>query len=334
MGFIGAGTSQSNYTFNALSIQIIDNIIKYINYWWNNDYSANAGDLISSQIITFKHTTGATRNIYVNGTEISGSLSGTSNSVNSSQTQFNNFIGYAGHDGIYFNGKMKSLFIVPSALSDSERNILESTPVIAASSYLPLVANTTDIGSNPQTVTTSGSITYTTIDGKQCAYFNNPTGLANRIYFNFTNSSKFTLSYWVYVVSSGAQDFTACSIINPSFADATQVLADYYVNNTMDLYVALPNQWRNTANSSNNCTYDQWKHIAYSIDQTSYVTTLYIDGTLIKSITGTGAFPGSSFILTLGCAGNGRGFNGYIRQFQYYTSILTNSQIQNLYTIM
>ena len=197
--------------------------------------------------------------------------------------------------------------------------------------YLPLTANTTDIGTNPQTVTTSGSITYTTIAGKQCAHFNNPTGLANRLYFNFTNSSKFTLSYWVYIVGSAAPDFTACSILNPNFVITTGVLSDYYVNNTMDVYAALPTEWINTANSSNNCPYGQWNHIVYSVDQTSYVTTLYINGTFIKSITGTGAFPGSSFILTLGCYGNSRGFNGYICQFQYYDIILSSTQITNLF---
>ena len=225
---------------------------------------------------------------------------------------------------------LSNSYTLPSSTSTTTTTTTTTTNANLLT-YLPLTANTTDIGTNPQTVNTSGSITYTTIAGKQCAHFNNPTGLANRLYFNFTNSSKFTLSYWVYIVGSAAPDFTACSILNPNFVITTGVLSDYYVNNTMDVYAALPTEWINTANSSNNCPYGQWNHIVYSVDQTSYVTTLYINGTFIKSITGTGAFPGSSFILTLGCYGNSRGFNGYICQFQYYDIILSSTQITNLF---
>jgi hypothetical protein len=133
----------------------------------------------------------------------------------------------------------------------------------------------------------------------------------------------------MYAIGTG--DYTACGILNPNFVDTTQALADYYNNNTMDLYVALPNQWRTTANSTGNCPYNQWNHIAYSVDQTSYTATLYINGTLIKSLTGTAAFSGSNYIIALGCGANVRGFNGYMRQFQYYNTILTSAQIQSVY---
>lgn len=100
----------------------------------------------------------------------------------------------------------------------------------------------------------------------------------------------------------------------------------------MQFYVALPNRW--ISSTDNACPpYNQWNHIVYSVDQTSYVSTLYINGTLIRTLTGTGAFSGSNYIINVGADSIYRGLNGYIRQFQYYNTILTSDQIQNVYSI-
>jgi hypothetical protein len=43
--------------------------------------------------------------------------------------------------------------------------------------YLPLASNATNLGTTPQTVTTVGNVTYTTVDGKTAAYFDNSFGM-------------------------------------------------------------------------------------------------------------------------------------------------------------
>ena len=256
--------------------------------------------------------------IYKNNVNIPMSANGIIRNQDATQ----NYLGSYGDGTFTYKSTMPYFYWLPYQLGSSDRDILGNTTYYSAVSYLPLISNTLDIGTNPQTINTSGTITYTTIAGKQCAFFNNSSSSnANRLYFNFTNYPKFTLSFWVYYIGSSN---TVICITN----GASQVLADYYDNNKMQFYIALPNQWKST--TDNSCPGNQWNHIIYSVDQTSYVAKIYINGTLISTLTGTGVFSGST--INVGADSIYRGLNGYMRQFQHYNSILTDAQIQNIYT--
>jgi len=283
---------------------------------------------------------GSIHTLYLDGSAVAvNTNTGNIFSIYTSAIQ-NLYIGCAGDLSYGFTGIIDDFKIWNRALpvGDIKTIYYEGNSI---SSYLPLVSDTTDIGINPQTVTKVGSISFTNIAGRQCAYFNNSSGTYkdNYLYFNFKNSLKFTFSYWVYIVASTAADFTSCTILNPNFVSTTTVLSDYFDfrNNIMNFYVALPSQWTNTVNSAN-YTYGKWNHFVYSVDQTSYVSKLYINGTLSNTLTPShqnpSRFPESSYIISLGrgaTSGETRGLNGYISQFQYYTRILTSADIENLY---
>ena len=179
-------------------------------------------------------------------------------------------------------------------------------------------------------VSVNGSITFTTIGGKTGAYFNNSGTFPNYLTFPFTYSSSFTFSYWIYGGTAGSGDHTACTIINSGLS-TNQVLSDYYPGNFSyaQLYVALPTQWTSTANNAT-ITAGQWNHIAYSINGTSI--QLYINGSLSKTATGSAVMLNNESSVVLLGRGPTRGFNGYIRQFQFYNYILSDAQINSVYT--
>ena len=196
--------------------------------------------------------------------------------------------------------------------------------------YLPLTADTNNTSANTTAVTVQGSLSFTTIANKQCVYFNNNNGYTNSLTFPFTYSTTFTICYWIYGVTAptGTPDYTACTITN-AITSQTHVLSDYYSTSFTyaQLYVALSTQWTNTGNIS--FTASKWTHIAYSINGTS--AKLYVNGTLSQTITGTANMPNNANSIIMLGRGPSRGFNGYMSQFQFYNSVLSDTQIQTVY---
>jgi hypothetical protein len=98
----------------------------YRQYWWGDDLDTPTIPISVGNIITCRYTTGAglnSRATYVNGTI---SAQGQPSSVRAG-TSLNNYIGYG--DSInnnYFNGQMYYLSIFSSALSSTDRAIVES----------------------------------------------------------------------------------------------------------------------------------------------------------------------------------------------------------------
>lgn len=204
---------------------------------------------------------------------------------------------------------------------------MKVTVAITAQSYLPLATNITDIGLSPQTVNQSGTLTYATILGKQCIYFDN--NMSNYLYFNFSNPTQLTFCYWIYVIDSGY--YTAVSISNVGTLNPS--LQCDFLSPTVYLFAALPNHWTVGISNGNTAFAGKWIHVAYTINQSTRVGQIYINGTLAASGTGSGVFGKSITSFIIGRSGdNGRGFYGYIREFQFYNTVLTTEQIATIYT--
>ena len=197
-----------------------------------------------------------------------------------------------------------------------------------ALSYLPLLANSTDIGTLPQTITTNGTVTYTTFAGKQTAYFtNNPN---NYLSFPYVNQTNFTLSYWINPADTGY--YTSVSIttsgLNPALqSDLTGSSA------SITIYTAMPNQWSNQPTGTINAV-GAWTHIAITINQTTFVEQLYINGTLAATATGSGTGISSRNLFFIGRSGDTgpRSATGYVRQFCFFPTVLTQAQVQAVQT--
>jgi hypothetical protein len=202
---------------------------------------------------------------------------------------------------------------------------------VASLSYLPLVTNSTDIGGTPQTVTTNGTVTYTTIGGKQCAYFSN--SFSNYLNILYTAQTQVTLCFWLYCIDTGY--YTAVSINNNNAAAGTptlQVDINPTTNNTI-IYTAMPNQWANQP-TGNYGGPGQWVHFAITLNYSTFVENLYLNGTLAATATGTsGTLPYPQTNIWLGRSGdNGRAYYGYLRHFCTFPTVLTQAQIQAVKT--
>ena len=193
-------------------------------------------------------------------------------------------------------------------------------------SYLQLITNTTDTGNTPQTVNTIGGVRFDVVPySKQAIFFDSYyIKGSNAITLNFIKNTQFTFCYWIACAPTpNYSTYTLCSITNVT--TSSLVLYDSFTSTSMNLFVALPNQWTQT-NNTNNFSFQTWTHIAYTIDQTNNTVQLFINGSLTNTLNGSGSIPGTNFLLTLG------GSYGAMKEFQYYNTILSSEQIQIIYT--
>ena len=200
-----------------------------------------------------------------------------------------------------------------------------------ALTYLPLTTNSTDQGTLPQTVTTVGTVSYTTVGGKQTAYFtNNPN---NYFRLPYVNQTTFTLCYWMYPADSGY--YTSISIAGLDLTNGTNtnpVLQTDIQNSSITIYTAMPSYWTNQPTGTTNGV-GAWTHIAITINQTTYVEQLYINGALAATATGSGSSISGRGYFYLGRSGDWgpRAANGYVRQFAFFGRVLSASEVSQIY---
>jgi len=198
-----------------------------------------------------------------------------------------------------------------------------SNPLI----YLQLFTNTNDTGSAASAVTTIGPVSFTTIAGKQCAYFNN--SFNTYLSLNYIPSTLFTVAFWVYLVDTA--DYTASSITNPELTSAALQLDFRY--GQFQIPTALPSNlpWTLFPGISG-ATAGTWHFVAASINQANYQANYYLNGQFRASGTGTGPLPARTKIIIGRSGDNFRTFHGYIRKYYFFNTILSESSINDLYS--
>jgi hypothetical protein len=200
-----------------------------------------------------------------------------------------------------------------------------------ANILLKLEDNTSDSGLSNTHVITIGSVKFTHIDNKKCVLFNN--SMNDYLKFKYTNTDKFTLAYWIYVIDAGG--YTALSISSGNFANIDDPVfqADFYNGNFIANYVALPVRWTAATNYTNNYV-GKWMHLTYTCDQSTFKTQLFMNGNLVSNATGWNRLPTHPNTYIMGRSGDwGRAFKGYIRYFCQYNSVLSPEDIKNLYDV-
>jgi hypothetical protein len=193
--------------------------------------------------------------------------------------------------------------------------------------YLPLATDTTNLGTNPQTVTNIGSVTFTTVGGYACAYFPNSFGTYLR--FPYTNPEKFTICFWLR--PGDATYYTAISLTTEALSTAIIALQVDTISSTqLRVYTAMPNQWTNQPTGAS--TVNGWTHYAVTVNQITFVEELYVNGSRVDSVTGTGSSLSRTDRWVLGRSGDGsRAFYGHMRQFAVFTTILTPYEVLDIY---
>ena len=195
--------------------------------------------------------------------------------------------------------------------------------------YLKLYKDSKDTGKSPQIVTTNGNVSYTTIEGRQCAYFDNNKN--NYLSFEYRNPPQITISHWVYVIDKGEYSTMSLTKTPLPFVWSSPVVVPVIEENNVILLVALPSKWHVDVRFGFNCI-GKWTHICFVIDQINHKVQLYINGNLVKEGTGgTGIIPPSNLIV-IGKAGDDyRAFNGYISEFGVFNTVLNAGQIKDIY---
>ena len=90
----------------------------------------------------------------------------------------------------------------------------------------------------------------------------------------------------------------------------------------------MPNQWAITPTGDYGGP-GQWAHFAITLNYSTYFEQLYINGTSVATATGSGSPSITQSHIWLGRSGdNGRAYDGYIRQFCFFPTVLTQAQIQ------
>lgn len=99
---------------------------------------------------------------------------------------------------------------------------------------------------------------------------------------------------------------------------------------TLYVYTALPNNW--TVVTSGGSYANEWIHYTVTINQTTFVEQLFVNGNLQSTETGFGSALQNRDRWVLGRSGdNSRAFYGYIRQFALFNTILTPYEVQDIF---
>jgi hypothetical protein len=123
-GIIGSGTYGTQNATNA-----IETNTTYTNYWWSNDMSGGA--YAQGSIISAKYDNTIGRTLYVNGTSVATNANKNRNSTNIQNTIGTDLRGNQGQGGgnRYLNGELYYVFLFGSAISDTDRTLVESLPI-------------------------------------------------------------------------------------------------------------------------------------------------------------------------------------------------------------
>ena len=246
---------------------------------------------------------------------------------------FNKNIEDCGNDqfGKCQTGYYETYVKAPKVKKETTNNFDPNDILSRANILLKLEDDTIDSGLSHTDVTTVGNVKFTNIADKKCVLFNN--SFNDYLKFKYTNTDKFSLSYWIYVIDNGG--YTALSISSGNFANIDDPVfqADFYNGNVIVNFVALPVRW--TATTSYNYNYvGKWTHIVYTCDQSSLKTQLFVNGKFISTATGWNRLPTHPNTYIMGRSGDwGRAFYGYIRYFCQFDYVLSSEEVKSLYNI-
>jgi hypothetical protein len=203
---------------------------------------------------------------------------------------------------------------------------LQNKPLFNPSTYLSLITNTSDTGSNPQTVT-NNNVVFGRSNSKNAAKFNNSTGTYLSLPFPYGTGS-FTISYWFTTNDSGY--YNPVSLSNTSIGSSYGINPDL-TNGTQNAYVNFTGGILSLAGFSYPASSGRWFHFAITVDASSKFCQLYGNGVAKSSGTGSGTLRNSAYLIVGKAGDSQRAFNGAINNITVYNSALSSSQILDIY---
>jgi hypothetical protein len=226
-----------------------------------------------------------------------------------------------------FSGYIRQLCVFDSVLTPDQLSIVYSltqtdTPIyngmyILTPIYKFLLAeNSNNTGSLEASVTTTGSVYYTNIAGKNCISIN----VGNYLSFDTDIQTSWTLSFWTYQESGG---------FSFSFKDSSHneaIMASYNADN-FTLYTWY--SWGLTSISKNMT--NTWIQTTMTFDVDTNALNIYFNGIFAYSVADPQPISTITRIYIGASPEGGNTYVGYIRDFYVFNSVLSTDQIYNLY---
>ena len=198
-----------------------------------------------------------------------------------------------------------------------------------------------DSGSSPvnlSVVNTSPSFdTNNVIKGASSMLNIRNTTTPNYLRANINLSTPFTIAFWFYMNSDN--DHAPFGLATNQSGTSPLISCQYVTTNDKELttYLAAPSLWTAFGTDNIIITHFRWYHYVLTVSSANpTVCTVYINGVLSKSQNGTGAFNTNSGVNTLfvnirGDISASMPFGGNIDDFRIYSSVLTASQVSELF---
>lgn len=199
--------------------------------------------------------------------------------------------------------------------------------------YVPLFSSaSTNIGSGSQTITINGTMAFTTIASKQCITCSPSVANYISIAYGSVVPSQFTVCFWFYRNDTTLYTCYGISDSVKTPGNNSNEL-DLLAGTACTTYAALPTQWTSYSTSSGTVNATTWYHYACTVNVATGTFSVYLNGALQGTGTGSATTWTSSInTIYLGTSADGaRGFSGYMRQFQFYPSIISAANITYIY---
>lgn len=300
---------------------------------WHHFAAVRSGNVLTTYLDGVQDAQNTNFNINIDGS-VSTVVISTGGSGNGTFTM-EGFNGYMDEVRVTIGtARYLSNFVVPNA--PFQNNIFNPyglpnypQPLI----YVPLFSSaSTNIGSGSQTITINGTMAFTTIASKQCITCSPSVANYISIAYGSVVPSQFTVCFWFY---RNDTTYATCYGISDSVKTPgnNSNALDLLAGTACTTYAALPTQWTSYSTSSGTVNATTWYHYACTVNVATGTFSVYLNGALQGTGTGSATTWTSSVnTIYLGTSADGfRGFSGYMRQFQFYPSIISAANITYIY---
>lgn len=225
----------------------------------------------------------------------------------------------------YFNGQMGGVYVFDRYLSNNEMIALSNSLTLYSLPNIP--RHISDL-TNVYMSNTTSPVYLPTRNGWS-GYFNGD--INNYIDIQDVPAPPMSYCFWFNNVSTNGIGIGNTIV---GLCDANRgapnygIQVDTYNNNTLNFFCALPGTW--TSYTGYAIAANTWYHVVVCVN-TNYSVTIYVNGSLLTTLTGTTLPPARSRLIVGADGTTGRGSYGYIQDFRVYDYILRSDEVTQIY---
>jgi hypothetical protein len=229
------------------------------------------------------------------------------------------YIGRSNGTDNFFNGHIAGLYVLDRSLSNNEMTTLANSLSNYALPNIPRhITEISNVNSENMVLSVPARTGWS-------GYFN---GLTSS-YVDITDVPNLPMSYSYWFNSQDViNNYTIVGLCDLNRSGPNYGIQHDISNGRMDFYCALPSPW--TSYTGYAITANTWYHIAICVN-TNFQVLIYVNGSLLTTLTGTGLIPGRSRFTVGGSGLSVSGYKGYIQDFRVYDYILRSDEVSRIY---